>query len=287
MKAEIYRTERGRDILLEFYGEMLKGWSFPYESIAVPTRFGETHIIAAGDKSLPALVLLHGSASNLLGWGGAIPEYMKDFRVIAPDIPGEAGRSAPVRPSWDNDDYILWLDDVLDALEIGNASLLGISFGGWIAAKYASGRPERVNRLVMLAPGGIAPARTSAVLKTILYSMQKEKGAQKMKRMVFGTDDILPEISRFFDLLQLHFAPRFGSPPLLTDGELRRIACPVLLATGGEDAFFNAGKAAARLRHCLPGAEIHIIRHGRHGITEYGGSIAGFLAGGQARREPV
>ncbi len=40
-----------------------------------------------------------------------------------------------------------------------------------------------------------------------------------MKRMVFGTDDILPEISRFFDLLQLHYAPRFGSPRLMVEGK--------------------------------------------------------------------
>jgi pimeloyl-ACP methyl ester carboxylesterase len=281
MKAEIYKTEQSRDILLEFYDGVLQKWEFPYESLTVPTRFGETHIIAAGSRGKPALVLLHGAASNLLGWGGAIPEYMGDFRVIAPDIPGEAGRSAPLRLSWNNDDYVQWLDDVLDATGTQKAALLGLSFGGWLAARYAASRSERVSKIVLLAPAGIAPARTSAIVKTIVYSMQKKKGARKMKRMVFGTDDILPEISRFFDLLQLHYAPRFGSPRLMTDEELKRISCPVMLMTGGEDAFFNARKAAARLKRCLPDAEINIIQHGRHGITEYGGSIAGFLGGGQ------
>ncbi len=153
----------------------------------VPTRFGETHIIMAGSVGTPALVLLHGAASNLLGWSGAIPEYSGDFRVIALDIPGEAGKSAPVRPSWNNDDYVRWLDDVLNATGTERAALLGISFGGWLAAKYATYRPERASKLAPFSPAGIAPARTSAIVKTILYSMQKEKGAKKIKRLVFGT----------------------------------------------------------------------------------------------------
>ena len=279
MKAEVYRTEHSRDILLAFYDGVVGTWSFPHESAMVETRNGETHVITAGDKSKPVLVLLHGAAANILGWGAAIPEYMRDFFVMAPDIPGEAGRSAPQRPSWHNTDYIEWLDEVLAAFPLERVALLGLSLGGWIAARYTAARPEKVCRLVLLAPGGIAPMRTTALVKTILYSMQRQKGAERMKRMVFGRGEILPEVSRFFDLLQQHYVPRLGSPPLLSDEEIKRIACPVLMMTGGEDAFFNAGKSGMRLKRLLPSSEIHIEISGEHGITEYGGRIAGFLAG--------
>jgi pimeloyl-ACP methyl ester carboxylesterase len=278
----IYRTEQSRGILADFYRGVLTKWNFDYTSSTVPTRFGETNVLAAGDPGKPALVLLHGAASNALGWGGALAQYGKDFRVIAPDIPGEAGMSSPERPSWGNDDYILWLDDVLDTLEVKTAALMGLSFGGWIAAKYATHRKPRVSRLALLAPGGICPARASTILKTIVYSMQKERGAEKMKRLVFGKGEILPEISLFFDLLQQHYVPRFGSPPLLSDDELRAITCPVLLAEGGKDAFFNARRTAARLKALLPHAEIQIDSKGKHGITEYGGDFAAFLSDIQA-----
>lgn len=273
----IYRTEKSRDILLDFYNGMISKWAFPHECADIPTRFGETHVVTAGEPETPALVLLHGSASNILGWGGAIPVYARDFRVIAPDMPGEAGRSGPFRPSWDHDEYVLWLDDLLDALGIEKAALLGISLGGRVAAKYASRRPERACRLVLLAPGGISPARPSAVLKTVLYSMQGSKGAEKMKRLVFGGGEILPEVSRFFDLLQQHFVPRFGSPPLLSDAELGGIACPVMMVSGGEDAFFDAVKSTGRLGKLLPGAEISVDPGEQHGITDYGGKILEFL----------
>ena len=278
MNAEVYRTEHSRDILLAFYGEVVGTWSFSHESALVRTRHGETHVITAGDRSKPALVLLHGAAANVLGWGAAIPEYMREFFVIAPDIPGEAGRSAPKRLSWKGDEYIEWLDDVLAALRVERSALLGLSLGGWIAARYAAAHPQKVRRLVLLAPGGIAPMRTSALFKTILFSMQRQNGAARMKRMVFGKGEILPQVSRFFDLLQQHYVPRIGSPPLLSDMQLKRVACPVLMMTGSEDAFFNARKAGARLRRVLPGAEVHIETRGEHGITEYGGRIARFLA---------
>ena len=278
MKAEVYRTEHSRDILLAFYDGVAGTWSFPHDIAMVQTRHGETHVITAGDKSKPALVLLHGAAANILGWGAAIPEYMRDFFVIAPDIPGEAGRSAPERPSWNGDEYIEWLDDVLAAFRVERTALLGLSLGGWIAARYAAAHPQKVCRLVLLAPGGLAPMRTAALLKTILFSMQRQKGAARMKRMVFGRSEILPEVSRFFDLLQQHYVPRIGSPPLLSDEQMKCIACPVLMMTGGEDAFFDAQKAGARLKRMLPGSEVHIEISGEHGITEYGGRIASFLA---------
>jgi pimeloyl-ACP methyl ester carboxylesterase len=94
-----------------------------------------------------------------------------------------------------------------------------------------------------------------------------------------GTGDIPQEISRFFDLLQQHYAPRFGSPKLLTDAEISGIACPVLLMSGSGDAFFNAEKTVKQLKKLLPGAEIHVSPKGKHGITDYGGRIMEFLAG--------
>ena len=277
--GSIYRTADSRGILLDFYDGITGRWAFPHETRDISTRFGDTRVVTAGRKGNPVLLLLHGSASNILGWSAAIPAYMRDFSVIAPDLPGEAGKSGPARPSWDNDEYVQWLDDLLSGLGIEKAALLGISLGGWIAAKYAAHRPGRSCRVVLLAPGGISPARTSAILKTVLYSLQKEKGAEKLKRLIFGPGDILQEVSRFFDLLQKHYAPRFGSPKLLTDAEIGGIACPVLMISGGEDAFFNAKKTVTRLMKLLPGAEIHVSPKGKHGITDYGGRIMEFLAG--------
>jgi len=275
-EAAIYKTENGREVFSAFEDGVLAYWTFPHESLFVPTRFGETHVITAGDKNKPALVMLHGAASNLLSWGAEIPRFMGDYFVIAPDIPGEAGKSAPVRPSWDGPEYVYWLEELLLALQIGRISLMGISLGGWIALQYAAQHGKTIDKLVLMTPGGIVPAKASFIIKSVLYASQKN-GLEKMKKLVFGTTDILPVLSDFFDLVQKHYTPRFGSPPLLPDDALRGIESGVLMVSGENDAFFPVKKAAKRLRRIRPDALVYIIPHGQHGITESHESIAEFL----------
>lgn len=54
---------------------VLARWNFPFTAENVPTRFGPTHTVTAGDKNNPALILLHGAAFCLLGWRGDIPVF--------------------------------------------------------------------------------------------------------------------------------------------------------------------------------------------------------------------
>jgi pimeloyl-ACP methyl ester carboxylesterase len=74
---------------------------------------------------------------------------------------GEPGLSAPSRPRLASDAYALWLDDVLHELGVARASLVGVSLGGWLALDYATRRPERVERLALLCPGGVGKQRAS------------------------------------------------------------------------------------------------------------------------------
>jgi pimeloyl-ACP methyl ester carboxylesterase len=283
MNMSVFKTEEGREELFTLMDSVMARWSYPYERSFVSTRFGDTHVVTAGDRERPALLLLHGAASNILSWGAEIPRYMGEFFVIAPDIPGEAGKSAPLRPSWENDDYADWLEDLLDAFGINTVSILGISFGGWVALKVAAHRPAKVTRIALLTPGGIVLARASAIWKTILYSMDQKHGAEKMKRIVFGTEDVLPEVSRFFNLVLKHYNPRFGSPPLLTDAELAAITARVMMLSGDRDAFFAVEKAAKRLKAVLPVAAVTILAQGAHGITDPGEGIRQFLCNREAQ----
>jgi pimeloyl-ACP methyl ester carboxylesterase len=274
----IYKTENGAEAFGAFMDGVLAQWPYPHKTVYVPTRFGQTFAVTAGDRGKPALVMLHGSASNLLSWGAEIPQYMGDYFVIALDIPGEAGKSAPVRPSWDGQDYVFWLEDVLTALHIEKANLMGISFGGWIALKYAAAHPESVDRLVMMTPGGIVPARPSALADMELYT-KEEDGVSKIKKLVFGTEDIPPLLSEFFDLVQKHYSPRFGSPPLVGDGDIRGVRAKMLMVSGEKDALFPVETAAERIRELRPDAIVYIIPQGQHGIIESQKSIAAFLRG--------
>ena len=85
MKAEIYRTEQSRDILLEFHDGMTRRWSFPHETAKLPTRHGETHAVTAGDREKPALALL---APSGLASARAATVFKRCIRCRSSKAPG-------------------------------------------------------------------------------------------------------------------------------------------------------------------------------------------------------
>ncbi|MCY7375683.1 MAG: alpha/beta hydrolase [Pyrinomonadaceae bacterium] len=107
--------------------------------------FYETH--GAGD----ALILIAGFASGAWNWFRQIEDLSKDFRVITFDPRGigqsKAGESDLQNLSMKN--YIADVLQILDALEIEKAHVLGASFGGFVAQEFALAFPERVGKLIL------------------------------------------------------------------------------------------------------------------------------------------
>ncbi len=118
--------------------------------------FGQTlHYLEAGTG--PVVVLLHGLGADATQWTQTIPHLATHFRVIAPDQIG-FGRSdkplIPYRPMT----LVEFLHEFLTVLGIEKATLVGNSLGGWTAALFAATYPDRVDKIVLVAPAGISPA---------------------------------------------------------------------------------------------------------------------------------
>ena len=161
-----------------------------------------------------------------------------------------------------------WLEDLLDGLEVAKASLLGLSQGGWTALRFATCCPERVEKLVLLAPGGVAPARASFILRAVVLSMCGRRGAEALNRIVFNGQPIHPEAAHFMDVIMTHFRARIGAQPMFTDDELRRLTMPVLLIGGARDAILPSEKTAARLSSLLPHLEAHLLPEAGHALID-------------------
>jgi 4,5:9,10-diseco-3-hydroxy-5,9,17-trioxoandrosta-1(10),2-diene-4-oate hydrolase len=107
----------------------------------------------------PALVLLHGSGPGVSGWSnfrGNFPVFAGQFRTVVMDMPG-FGRSE--RPELDRAYPRVAADGLarlLDGIGIEKANLLGNSMGGYVALEFALAYPERVERMVLMGPGGLA-----------------------------------------------------------------------------------------------------------------------------------
>ncbi|WP_327085496.1 alpha/beta fold hydrolase [Nonomuraea sp. NBC_01738] len=271
----IYKSEAGARELLGHYRRALDAWPVPAEHVLVPTREGETFVLAAGPPDAPPLVLLHGSGSNTSMWRADIVTWSRHFRTYAVDLVGEPGLSAPSRPALNSDAVALWLDDVLAGLGITTAAFAGMSLGGWTALDYAIRRPERVTGLALMCPGGVGRQKVGWILKALLTG---GGGLRESAMAVAGLDaDRDRQALDAVVLTFTHFNPRREKLPVFTDGALRGLSMPVLVIVGGRDAMFDSRRTARRVRACVPHATVNLLPEVGHAIFGQAEPIAEFL----------
>lgn len=139
----------------------------PLEACAQDLRVGGFTLRVAdrGDAGVP-LLLLMGIGGHLAMWR-PVDARIADRRLIAFDSPGTGGSPPPRRPMRMRDHARL-VCDLLDVLEVGQADVLGYSWGGALAQELARRAPERVRRLVLCATspglGGQPPRPLAATL---------------------------------------------------------------------------------------------------------------------------
>ena len=216
-------------------------------------------MIACGDRTAPPLILLHGSGTNSAIWTEDAALYSRHYRVYAVDMPGDPGKSAPNRLPWDGPALAEWLEDVLAALQIERAALIGELLGGWTALKFAIRCPERVGKLVLLCPGGIVQPKRSFLPRAIGLSLLGTWGLRRLMRQMFADQAVPDGAEDIMATLFHHVKPRIEALPLFSDDDLRRLTMPVLLLGGSRDIVFDMNAIAARLRALLPCLEVRII----------------------------
>jgi len=278
----VFKSLQGERAVHERYFEILKHWPVPSRQLRVPTRVGETFVIASGDENAPPLILLHGSIANSAMWMGDIAAWAAHFRVYAVDIIGDAGLSAPSRPPLSSAAHTLWLDDVLKALSLERTSLVGVSFGGWLALDYATRRPECVDSLAVLCPGGVGRQKISIVFKTVPLRLLGQWGKRKAARLVLGRPPANPSPAvhaflNFFALIHENFRVRMVKFPILSDQALARLTMPLLAIVGGKDVLMDSAETKQRLERSAPGAEVRYLPETGHMIRGQTQAILEFL----------
>lgn len=276
-REELYQSPAAANAVMSLYDSILANWATPHEEVMVPTRHGETFAITSGDPFAPALVLLHGSGSNATIWLQDITAYREQFRVVALDMLGDPGKSTPNRLPWSGSAYTEWLTDVLAELDIEKAVLVGMSLGGWVAARFASAYPERVERLVLMCPGGIAPTHASFMPQAILLTLLGQWGMRRLVQALFADQPIPPGTVEAVVLVSRSFRARMETLPLIPDEELTRLTMPTLLLGGTKDILCDMEKTAERLRPRLPQLTVTFIPGAGHALLHTVPHVMRFL----------
>ena len=122
-----------------------------------------TYLETGADSGGPVVILLHGLASSSQTWATVMPLLGTHAHVIAPDLLGHGLSAKPRSGDYSLGAYAAGLRDLLIALDVPQATIVGHSLGGGVAMQFAYQFPERTQRLVLVASGGLGHDVTLAL----------------------------------------------------------------------------------------------------------------------------
>jgi pimeloyl-ACP methyl ester carboxylesterase len=266
----VFRSEEIRTQLMAIYDEALRRWPVPFETFFVPTRYGNTHVIACGDPASPPLLMLHLAAVGGFVWSSIIAPLSDKRRVYALDTIGDVGKSELTDPSRypkTGREYTTWLEDVHERLNITRADVVAGSMGGWIAMNHAIYAPYRVRRLVLLGPMGLPAWRTTlAVLVPFAWYRVRPTEA-KFDRIILRSLGEGARVNREFRpwmKIMGQTKPLVGQPINIPPRKLGMIKSRTLVILGGKDGLIGSATAAAKRARNIPGCEIEILPNAGH-----------------------
>ena len=270
--SSAFKTREGEAVYRAAYDAALKSWPVPYEEVDVPTRFGMSHVVVCGPKMAPPLVLLHGYMATSLMWAPNIADFARDYRVYAIDTMGQPGKSIPGEPIRNVADYMTWLTATLSALKLDRIYLVGMSYGGWLALEYALAAPERIQKVALLSPGGLAPITKEFSLRGMLMMLFLTRSMVRSFMGWLGFTDRPGELdSTVLDLMFLglkHFRRPPESMRIMptepSNDELRTMRVPVLVLMGADEVMFDPLEALHRGRKLIPDFEGDLVPQSSH-----------------------
>jgi len=99
-------------------------------------------------------LILHGWNGSSDSWRKIIEILEIKYKVICPDFPGFGKTKTPKIP-WSLNDFVEWLKEFTEKLNLKEFFLLGHSFGGRVAIRFSISHPEKVKKLILVNSAGI------------------------------------------------------------------------------------------------------------------------------------
>jgi len=253
------------------------------------------YVLTAGPAGAPPVVLLHGIGGSAATWQGVLEPLAIDHRVIAVDFPAH-GRSDVPRDTTGLTAAGLaaTVVELLAALGLERAALVGHSLGGAVAVRAALAAPERVARLVLIDSAGLG-GEVGAELVSLLAAPPSPEASRALLELFFedrrlvldgGVAEHHAALARpgAQDAIRALAADSFAGDGQREriDARLGELGRPVLVVWGERDRVFPAAHAT-RAGSAADGVEVAVIAGAGHAPqvenpVAVAGVVAAFLA---------
>ena len=239
------------------------------------------HEAGSGDRGV--ILFVHGSGPGASGWSNFKGNYPflaeHGYRTIVPDTMGYGYSTKPEEGAFSLDDVAGQYKGLLDALGVDRATVIGNSQGGAIAITMALNYPDLVEKLVLMAPGGLETRESYMAMegiKAMIRVLYKEGISKDTMRKVFTlqlhdeskiTDEVIEEryqvaMTQHKDnIARIHVANQ--------EDRLAEIHCPVLCFWGANDKFCPSSGASKIAARCPSSRTMLIANCGHWVMVEY------------------
>jgi pimeloyl-ACP methyl ester carboxylesterase len=235
------------------------------------------------------VLIHHGYTGSHYSWDGVVPHLSKSYRVIRMDGRG-AGDSSHPDDGHTIEQYAADVIGMADHLGLGRFTYIGHSMGGVIGFELGMSYPERLAKLVLVAPAPADGVQAPPEMHEASAKMRAADDAEGMARQSIALsanpmpyEAALKDAQRRLTISQAHFDQSWESLCRYHKGDrLREIQTPTLVIAGAADSLL-----AANLKDFqrLPNATLHVFSRVSHGIPyeipeTFAGVVADFLANG-------
>ncbi len=213
----------------------------------------------------PVMLLLHGWKDSLYTFDDLMPSLLARWRVVRLDLPGFGESEAP-GGAWNLDDYIHFVNEFIQKLNLQVDVLAGHSFGGRIAIKGQAVKLFKANKLVLIAPAGIA--RKQKLRKSILKVMAKIGGfLADIPPLILWRQEIRKKMYNLIGSDYLNAGPLRGTFLKIIAEDLsvkaRDITVPTLIIWGANDTQTPLADGQ-KLSRLVSGSEFKVINGAGH-----------------------
>lgn len=238
-----------------------EGWS----ARTVEVSGAALHVRRAG-KGSPVLILHHdiGTLDKLAFYDA----LAADHDVIIPDFPGW-GRSPRLEWMRHPRDVAVIMQGLKSELGIGPAALVGLGFGGWVAAEMASMAPREVSKLVLVGAMGIKPSEGDILDQAIIsYIDYPQAFFHERKAFEAHYGNVTTDQLEAWDIAR-EMSFRIAWKPYMYSQSLPHllgaVRAPALIAWGDDDKVVPVSAAHA-FKRALPNARLEIVKGAGHAV---------------------
>lgn len=265
----IYKTAGDKQRILELYRQKQNSLGMVCEDLYPETYAGTTHVLACGPLDGIPLVLLHGINAGAPVSLEVLKGLEDRFRIYAVDTIGQAGKSAENRLPLNDLSLGRWLSEVMQALGLKHAAVVGVSYGAFILQKLMQYDADRISKAVFVVPSGFTNGSAIKALFKVsipLLRFYMKPSEDRLKRFM---DAFYHSKDKHSVELQMAVLTGvkvdFRRPVLLKAAQVSHFKKPVYGIFAGNDVFFPGDISLEKCRNYFSDFRDYLfLNHSKH-----------------------